>query len=120
MVDVSSLFNSDNSVIIQSRRQLTDPNGIATFEKVTVIEVADQCTCIRFRFVVGSIKSESSNLYCFRNNIRVSIVSDIDTTISPNLPFNTPPVVRISIKELSDYQREVGNILAIAPTVYYL
>ena len=76
MLDLTDIYYAETLVLLNDIRiNQTDINGIATFNKVTLIDVKNN-TCVRFIFVVGdpsSIieRSAPTDLFCFRNNIQV-------------------------------------------------
>jgi hypothetical protein len=80
MVDITDLYWEETLVKLNDLRlAVTDSQGMVTLSYVTVIDVRGQNACIRYVFLSGdsgrlfeedlTIRSDPSNLYCYRNNL---------------------------------------------------
>jgi hypothetical protein len=96
MIDYTDLYWTESTVYLNEQRVArTNAEGIASFMKVTLVDVANTNTCVRFVFFVGdpsategvipTVRSEPSEIYCFKNNVELYILNmpSLDKYISP-------------------------------------
>lgn len=124
MIDLTDFVGMEDRFLVLTEHKTgrTDSTGIASLEKLSVLDVNNefQMVCVRFFFSIGQtemfIQSEPSDRVCFKSSF-YSYLGDAtySRTISQNNPFANPLSLRIRKQTKTDYDNEGIMLFAAVP-----